>query len=141
MTNYKTKYYSQRSSARGRNIEWHFTFESWFAWWGDDIVNRGRKQGQLVMARFGDTGPYHPDNVYKATTKENHNEAHLGKVAHNKGKLHSEQTKQKMKVSSPKRKLTEAEIINLRTINLGTKRSEETKQKMKDAWVRRKQNV
>jgi len=141
MTNYKTKYYSQRSSARGRNIEWHFTFESWFAWWGDDIVNRGRKSGQLVMARLGDQGPYHPDNVYKATTKQNHNEAHLGKVPHNKGKCHSEETKQKMKNSSPRRKLTQEQKESLRLINLGSKKSEDAKQKMKDAWVRRKQNV
>ena len=139
--NYKGKYCSQKCSANQRNIDWYFTYESWIHWWGDDIVNRGRARGQLVMARLGDTGPYHPDNVYKATTKENHNEAHLGKVAHNRGLYHSEETKMKMKINSPRRKLTQIEIENLRSLHIGKTRSEETKQKMKDAWIRRKQNV
>jgi len=137
----KGKYNSQKCSANQRNIDWYFTYESWIEWWGDDIVNRGRNSGQLVMARNGDTGAYHPDNVYKATTKENHNEAHLGKVAYNRGLSHSEETKQKMKNSSPRRKLTQEQKESLRLINLGSKKSEETKQKMKDAWVRRKQNA
>ena len=80
MTTYKQKYQIQRNSALVRNIEWHFTYESWLAWWGDDIVNRGRKRGQLVMARYKDRGPYHPDNVRKATCSENLTEAHKGKI-------------------------------------------------------------
>jgi hypothetical protein len=141
MSKIKTAYRSQKCSAKQRDIEWHFTFESWLEWWGTDIINRGRKQGQLVMARYKDQGPYHPDNVYKATTKQNHNEAHLGKTAHNKGKPHSEETKIKMSISSQRLKLTKEQIENLRLINTGSIRSEESKQKMKDAWARRKQNV
>jgi len=141
MNEHKQKYYSQKCAARQRDIEWHFTYESWIAWWGNDIVNRGRQQGQLVMARLGDTGPYHPDNVYKATTKENHNEAHLGKPAHNKGKSASEQTKQKMSISRKGRKNSLEAIEKTKQFHIGRKRSEETKQKMKESWIRRKQNA
>lgn len=74
----KTKYNSQKCAAKKRGIEWYFTFDTWLAWWGNDIINRGRRKGQLVMARKGDQGPYHPDNVYKATTKENQNEWRCG---------------------------------------------------------------
>jgi hypothetical protein len=68
-------FYSQRYNAKARGIEWHFTFEEWLAWWGDDIDNRGHAPGKFVMARHGDVGPYHPDNVRKATHKENTAEA------------------------------------------------------------------
>ena len=71
----KKKFNDQRLSAGYRGIEWQFTFEEWLAWWGTDIENRGRFKGQLVMARIGDSGPYHPDNVRKATTEDNVREA------------------------------------------------------------------
>ena len=73
------RYHAQKCAAGKKNIPWHFTFETWLDWWGSDIVNRGRKRGQLVMARNGDIGPYHPDNVRKATCSVNCGEAHLGK--------------------------------------------------------------
>jgi hypothetical protein len=69
--NYKHQYNCQKSSAKGRKIDWHFTYESWISWWGADIINRGRKTGQLVMARIGDKGAYHPDNVVKKTMNDN----------------------------------------------------------------------
>jgi len=73
------KYSVQKCHAKNRNIEWQFTLESWLEWWGDNIVNRGRKAGQLVMARIGDIGPYHPDNCIKKTCNENLSEGSLGK--------------------------------------------------------------
>lgn len=73
---YYLAYKNQKWLAKNyRNIEWHFTYESWLAWWGDDIVNRGKGKDKLVMARYGDQGPYHPDNVRKATHGENITEA------------------------------------------------------------------
>lgn len=54
-----------------RNIEWQFTYDTWVAWWGDDMALRGPYSGQLVMARYNDAGPYHPDNVYKSTCNDN----------------------------------------------------------------------
>ena len=71
----KQKYNNQKTHAKLRGIDWQFTYESWLIWWGDDLVNRGKNPDQLCMARFNDTGPYHPDNVRKATTSENSSEA------------------------------------------------------------------
>jgi hypothetical protein len=77
MTTVKQKYNTQKAGAINRGIDWQFTYETWLEWWGEDIVNRGHKSGQLVMARHKDTGPYHPDNVRKATCNENSSEGNL----------------------------------------------------------------
>jgi hypothetical protein len=100
--NIRNRYHATKSDAKRRGIDWQFTFDSWLDWWGSDIVNRGPGPGQLVMARTGDIGPYHPSNVRKATTAENQNEAHLGKKkvsSWNKGKKHSNETREKMSAS------------------------------------------
>ena len=76
---YYDQYNMQRLHAGYRGIEWHFTFESWLDWWGDDIDKRGRSNGQLVMARYGDQGDYHPNNVRKATRNDNNREIRKGK--------------------------------------------------------------
>jgi hypothetical protein len=76
---YQVQYDNARYHARHvRGIEWQFTYESWVAWWGDDIDRRGPNSGQLVMSRHGDTGPYHPDNVSKKTCNENCGEGSRG---------------------------------------------------------------
>jgi len=69
------KYHNQKVRAKKRSIDWHFTLDEWITWWGDDITKRGSKSGQLVMSRYKDEGPYHPDNVRKATVNENAIEA------------------------------------------------------------------
>ena len=76
---YRGHYHNARSCAKERGIDWQFTYDTWIEWWGDDIVNRGPHKGQLVMARNGDIGPYHPDNVHKKTAAENCREGQLGK--------------------------------------------------------------
>jgi len=97
---------SQRNSARSRKIEFQFTFEQWLAWWGDDIVNRGCRRGQLVMARLGDQGPYHPDNVRKLTMEDNIKEA-LSVRCYDSvsqkltGRVFTEETREKMKLANP----------------------------------------
>jgi len=58
-----------------RNIEWQFDFDTWLAWWGDDLKTRGRGRGKLCQARYNDIGPYHPDNCYKATWQQNMKES------------------------------------------------------------------
>jgi hypothetical protein len=72
---YRRKYYrpfsDQMYGAKKRGIEWQFDYETWVKWWGNDIDKRGPYKDQLVMARYGDTGPYHPDNVFKCTASEN----------------------------------------------------------------------
>jgi len=72
----KERYNAQRKSAAKRDIDWGFTFETWVGWWkeqlGPDWLKlRGRQKGQFVMARKGDKGPYHPENVECKTCEEN----------------------------------------------------------------------
>src|SRR5229473_5180684 len=70
-----------RRDARKREIEFKFTFEEWIQTWKDSgqLDNRGPKQGQYVMARFGDKGPYASWNVKIITSSENHREGNMGK--------------------------------------------------------------
>lgn len=66
-------YCAQERRARHRGIAWEFTLPEWWAWWQVDgrWSRRGKFGGCLVMARFGDTGPYNPANVYCTTVEGN----------------------------------------------------------------------
>ena len=77
---YQVKFGTQRQNAKKRGIEFNFTYEEWINWWGADIDKRGKGKGKLVMARKGDTGPYHPNNVVKATQEENLHDGNIGRV-------------------------------------------------------------
>lgn len=77
LTKEKQKFYLQRWVARHkRNIEFLLTFEEWYDIWqkSGHWENRGRRQGQYVMSRYNDTGPYSKDNVYIQTVTANLNE-------------------------------------------------------------------
>ena len=76
---YQGPYDNAKNCARERGIDWQFTYETWCAWWGEDINRRGPYRHQLVMARNGDTGPYHPDNVHKKSASDNCREGQLVK--------------------------------------------------------------
>ena len=65
------KYLQQKDHAKTRGIEWQFSFETWLAWWSDDLDQRGPRGYQLSMQRIGDAGPYHPDNVRKGLPARN----------------------------------------------------------------------
>lgn len=67
------KYESQRRSAEKRNIDWKFTFSSWFIWWKQTghWEDRGRGKGKYCMARFGDIGAYEESNVFCQLHVEN----------------------------------------------------------------------
>lgn len=71
---YQGQYDNAKWCAKERGIDWKFTYDTWIEWWGEDFALRGCRSNQLVMARNGDTGPYHPDNVHKVTARENHKE-------------------------------------------------------------------
>jgi len=64
-------YHSQKARAKRCGIGWEFTLETWLAWWGEDIVRRGRGHDQLQMQRVGDVGPYEPSNVRKGYPMDN----------------------------------------------------------------------
>ena len=80
--------------ARQRDIPWELTYNQWRMIWvqSGHWHERGPYKGQYVMARFGDVGPYHKDNVRICTNTENQQEGHLGTN-------HSEATKMKMSKS------------------------------------------
>ena len=77
---YSGEYRAQKQNARRRGILFEFDYQSWVDWWGDDIVNRGRGREKLVMARYNDSGPYHPDNVLKMLGFENVRDGNAGKI-------------------------------------------------------------
>lgn len=72
------KYVQQKRNARYRKIDWGFTLLTWWKLWGSDghWLKRGTRKSQYVMARFGDSGPYAPENVYLATTTDNRHESY-----------------------------------------------------------------
>jgi len=93
--NYKKQYNQQKASAKYRNIDWQFTYDTWIEWWGDDIVYRGKTANSLCMSRKDDIGPYHPENCFKSTLKQNTSSAHLGK---SKGKQPRELVERRAKI-------------------------------------------
>jgi hypothetical protein len=126
---FKQKYYTQKSGAKCRDIEWHFTFESWMEWWGEDFANRGNKSGQLVMARNGDVGPYHPNNVCKKTCNENHSEAHSNGLAGMKGKFHTPESRAKISAGG------KGKLKGRVAPNKGISPSNETREKIRAALL------
>lgn len=75
-------YIDQKANAKKRGIDFLFSYEEWLDWWGDDISRRFRRSEGLVMARYNDSGPYHPDNVFKQTLGDNSREANAASVPH-----------------------------------------------------------
>jgi len=74
------KYYTQRKNALARGIEWRIGFKEWWDMWQQSgkWTLRGRGSG-YCMARWGDTGPYHPDNVYICSSSENIKDGFISK--------------------------------------------------------------
>lgn len=71
MKDLRLAFNAQKSGAKRRGIEFHFTFDEWLEWWGPDIAYRGKRAGCLQMQRFADSGPYAPGNVKKGYPKNN----------------------------------------------------------------------
>ena len=70
----KGRYSCQKSKAKERGIEWKFTFEEWWALWEPRWAERGCGKDRLVMARYGDSGPYETTNVRICSLSENSRE-------------------------------------------------------------------
>lgn len=66
-------YRKQRDGAVRRNIDWDFTYLQWVQVWHESgrWHQRGCHQGQYVMARLDDTGPYAEWNVRIVTVEAN----------------------------------------------------------------------
>jgi hypothetical protein len=74
-------YTQQKANATGRGIEFRLTFDEWMAVWAQSgrWSERGKRRGQFVMCRVGDTGVYEVGNVFIGPTQENVGVAHRGK--------------------------------------------------------------
>ena len=72
------KFKQQRRQAKQRDISWQMTFEEWISVWQESgkWEQRGKRNGEYVMARQGDVGPYSVGNVYICLATENHSHAH-----------------------------------------------------------------
>ena len=108
-------YHDQKAAAKKRGIEWQFTYTVWLEWWGDDFASRGKGRGKLCMARKNDTGPYHPDNVFKCLYEEN----------------------TRIFDRSPSNHKRSATL----RAHFDSSAGDISRQKMRDAWKRRKQNT
>ena len=75
---YNNEYHNHKARSKRRGIDFEFSYDEWIEWWGADITKRGRKVGQMVMARNGDVGPYCLTNVHKATVEGNVKERFIG---------------------------------------------------------------
>lgn len=75
-------YDRQKAAANQRGIEWLFTFESWSEVWvaSGKWHLRGSGGDAYCMARYGDAGPYAPQNVRIATNRENVRETRSARV-------------------------------------------------------------
>lgn len=65
------QYAQHKANAKKRGIEFKLTFEQWRDIWGDKLVQRGRRVGQLVMCRINDEGAYEVGNVFLGTPARN----------------------------------------------------------------------
>lgn len=128
---YRRMYHIQRNNARRRGISWKITYIQWRSIWARSghWHERGRGLGEYVMARFGDKGPYAPNNVKIILATENLLEANIGNT-HNLGKTLSLEARAKMSV---------ARMGNQNL--LGHKHSAETRQKISKAGRGRKHSI
>ena len=114
----RTRYIQQKCQADKRNIEWLFTFETWWKMWEESgkWEQRGRKAGQYCMARKGDIGPYSVENVDIVNIEKNSSDGNKGKVGPWRGK-----------------KLPQEMVEAMRIRATGVKQSDETRKKKSEA--------
>lgn len=72
----RKRYNAHRRQAKFRGILWLWDYTSWCEWWRQQGYDRNtapimRHVDSPCMARYGDEGPYSPDNVYLTTRREN----------------------------------------------------------------------
>jgi hypothetical protein len=67
------KFAQQRNNARRRGVEWLMSFDEWWGLWLESGKwnQRGKGDGQYVMGRHGDVGPYAVGNVSIILCNEN----------------------------------------------------------------------
>ena len=68
-----TPFTVHKARAKKRGIAWSLTFSEWLGIWAASghWLHRDRKQGEYVMSRFGDIGPYSKTNVFIQLATDN----------------------------------------------------------------------
>ena len=135
-------YEQQLENARGRSIDFLFTFKEWLEVWKSSgkLNERGVGGDRYCMARFNDAGAYMVGNVKIITNRENQREQRMSEKnkefhrnrmlgnQHLLGYKHSEETK---------RRIGAAGMGNTNAVGgkarLGQPHSEESKAKMRTA--------
>lgn len=84
----RLRFSRHRAQAKYRDIPFEFTWEQWHQWWLDHGYDRNQPNGErgadrMCMCRYGDEGPYSPDNVYCASIAENN--AHAAAAGKRRG--------------------------------------------------------
>lgn len=71
-------YRVQKADAKRRGIDFIISFVDWMTVWASSgkLKLRGRCDGQFVMARRGDRGPYSVENVVIITANKNTSDRH-----------------------------------------------------------------
>jgi hypothetical protein len=119
-------YLNHKYRAKARGIEFKFSFDKWIDWWEDNLgpnwqQKRGSRPGKFVMARKGDKGPYHPDNVECILSEKNSKDTKInGRMPrgskHHKAKLVEQQVLEIFNSSSGNKALAERFGVSITTI-------------------------
>ena len=89
------KYLDHRYNAKKRGVAFLLTKTQWWDIWqkSGHWEQRGHKQGQYVMSRYGDQGPYEENNVFIQLHENNIKQAMIGNM-HSIGAIRSKDTRQ-----------------------------------------------
>lgn len=82
----RCRYSQHKHNAKRRGIPFLLTFEQWWEIWAPHWPDRGKGAGKLVMARYGDEGPYASWNV-RIVTQEHNSSTKRGVRPHTTTKL------------------------------------------------------
>lgn len=131
---------SQRNSAAKRGIQFMLSFDQWWGIWqaSGKWEQRGKLEGQYVMARFGDSGPYAIDNVRICTKAENREE-YISALSEEQRRAIGQRALGKRRTDEQRQKLSEA-IKAMWARGVRATATEETRQKyvaaQKARWAR-----
>jgi hypothetical protein len=127
------RYRQHRWNAAKRPVPFEISFPDWLAiwWYSGHWFERGNRRGQWVMARPGDVGSYHKDNVFITPHVENTVAAHIGKKR-------SDATRRKMRKAA-RRNAQEGTtwLARVRAIRRSPAMRRLVSRNSKAAWARR----
>jgi len=124
----RQRWRQHRYDAKNRGVSFELSFEDWLNIWlsSGHWHERGTKQGQYCMSRYGDMGPYAIGNVFIQLQSENTKQSHMNRVY----SLPSEETRRKMSIAKSGKKRNPCPEYRKELISQG----------VKQWWKRKKEN-